>query len=221
MRDRCRAAEDSPGAIASSSRMPIHASATPATAPRAVSSERLGQHLPDDAPAAGAERGAHRQLRLAQRRADQQQVRDVRAGDEEQEDHRAHQRQNRRAGPLRPASCASARAARRSPSPCDNGKVVANLRRDRFDLFLRPRQRRARLQPADRPQAERVAVRVVVAEAIRHPEVRPLLDVGAGRKQQLESRREHADDLRPRAARKALADAPWDRRRSAAASTRG
>jgi hypothetical protein len=87
-----------------------------------------------------------------------------------------------------------------------NLKVVANPGRDRVHLLLRARQRDARLQAPDRAKTVGVPVLVVVAETVRDPDVRLLLDVGARRKQQLEPRRQHPDDLRARTVRNALAD---------------
>ncbi len=55
---------------------------------------RLGQQLPDDAQAAGAKRRANRDLAMADRRAREQQVGDVRARDHQHERHRAHHRQD-------------------------------------------------------------------------------------------------------------------------------
>ena len=166
--------------------------------------ERVGQHLTHGTPASGAERGAHRQLPLARPRANQQQVRDVRAGDQEEKRGRAGQREDRW-----PDLFNQRVVHRLQPRVEARGglqrKVLPNLRRDRFHLFLRTGQRHPWLEPADRPQTERVAVRVVVAQAIRHPAVRTLLDVGAGREHQLQSRREHADDLGTRTAGHALA----------------
>ena len=47
--------------------------------------EAFGQQLPDDAPAAGAEGGAHGHFFLPRERTRQQQVRHIRAGDEQNE----------------------------------------------------------------------------------------------------------------------------------------
>ena len=64
-----------------------HASATPATPPIAREQNALGEQLPDQPAAAGAEREPHRELALPRRGPRQQQVGDVRAGDQQ---HRAH-----------------------------------------------------------------------------------------------------------------------------------
>ena len=67
-----------------------------------------------------------------------------------------------------------------------------------------------------------VAVRRLEVEARGRPHVGHALDVGARRKQQLEARREHADDLRAAVAEiDVRADDCRDRRRSGAARSRG
>ncbi len=54
----------------------------------------LGEQLPDDAAASGAERGANRDLALTHRRARQQQVGDVGARDQQHQADRAHHRED-------------------------------------------------------------------------------------------------------------------------------
>ena len=56
----------------------------------------LGQQLPNDAAAAGADRRADRDLALAARGAHEQQVRDVGAGDQQHKADRAQQDEQRR-----------------------------------------------------------------------------------------------------------------------------
>ena len=63
--------------------------------------QALGEELTDDLPARRAERQAHRDLARAGGAARQQQVGDVGAGDEQQEDDRAHESREHR--PDRPA----------------------------------------------------------------------------------------------------------------------
>ena len=55
--------------------------------------DTFDEELPDDAPPAGAERDADRDLARAVRGAGQQEIRHVRAGDEQDERDRAHQRE--------------------------------------------------------------------------------------------------------------------------------
>ncbi len=58
--------------------------------------EALRQHLANESPRRAAERRADGELALARRGADEQQIGDVRAGDEEDEEHRARERRDRR-----------------------------------------------------------------------------------------------------------------------------
>ena len=121
--------------------------------------ERVGQHLTDDAPAAGSERGAHREFPFTDPRPDQQQVRDVGAGDQQEKNDGARQRENRR-----PDLCDQGVVHRLQPRVEPGGglqrKVLPKLRRDRFHRFLRPCQRHARLQPGigRRPKVLRFAL---------------------------------------------------------------
>ena len=109
---------------------------TPSAVPISGEQHALGEELADQPAAARADRRAHGDFALADRRAREQQARDVGAGDHQQERRGAEQREQRRAGrsrrlrrerhrarassrrwstgsPRRAAS--SARAARRSP----------------------------------------------------------------------------------------------------------
>ena len=65
-----------------------------------------------------------------------------------------------------------------------------------IDLGLRLLDADARLQPADHAEHDVVAVRGFEVDARRRPHVRRALDVDARRQQQLEARREDADDVR-------------------------
>ncbi len=73
--------------------------AAPTADPKRAADQRehdaFGQQLPDDAPAAGAERGPHRQLARAHGRAREQQVGDVGAADEEHESDDAEEQHRR------------------------------------------------------------------------------------------------------------------------------
>ena len=73
--------------------------AAPTAASQRAADERqhdaLGQQLPDDAPPAGAERRAHRQLARADRRAREQQVGDVGAADQQHESDDAEEQHRR------------------------------------------------------------------------------------------------------------------------------
>ena len=117
--------------------------------------ERVGQHLTDDAPTAGAERGAHRQLPFTQRRANQQQVGNVRAGDQQQKHDGAGQRENR--GPdLFDQGLVHRLQPRVEAGGLCSGKSC-RMRRDRLPTCSCARwQRDPGLEPADRPQTVRV-----------------------------------------------------------------
>ena len=76
----------------------------------------LGQQLPDDASAAGAEDRAQRQLALPGDRPRQQQVRDVRAGDQQHEADRRQQHVAARRGTLPVSASRSGTTAMRPAS---------------------------------------------------------------------------------------------------------
>ena len=59
--------------------------------------DALHQQLPDNTPTAGAQRDAHRDLVLAMRRAGEQEVGDVRAGDQQHEGHGALKQEEKQA----------------------------------------------------------------------------------------------------------------------------
>ena len=85
-----------PGFTASSARMPSDAKRQPEHAAHQRQHDALGQQLPHDPAAAGAHRRADRDLPLADGRAHQQQVRDIRARDQQDEGDRAQQHPQRR-----------------------------------------------------------------------------------------------------------------------------
>ncbi len=68
----------------------------PAIAASPDKHQALGEHLPHETRTAAAERGANRQLALARRRTHEQQVRHVRARDQQHERHGTHEREDRR-----------------------------------------------------------------------------------------------------------------------------
>ena len=80
------------GAMATSSADAAREPRPRPTAPPSSRASRLsGQQLPRDPPPAGAERGVDRQLLLPAFRAHEEQIGDVRAGDEQNEADRAEQ----------------------------------------------------------------------------------------------------------------------------------
>ena len=156
------------------------ARATPAAPPIDDEQHALGQQLPDDAPAAGAERQADRHLAAPRRGLRQQQVRDVRARDQQHGAHDAAEQQRR--------PSASAAADWRSPSSSSAPNALqradgrrrleraAAARADEVDATLSSSARacssvRAGLQPADREQPAVVRVlqqvRVLLARDTR------------------------------------------------------
>ena len=160
---------------------------------------RLCQHLPHQPNPPGADRRAHRQLTTATRGAYDEQVRHIRARDEEDERNGAHQRQNRRpdiADQILEHRHGVEIQARRLL----DRKLFAQVGRDAIDERLRLRHGHARFQAADHPERDVVAIRGFEVEARGRPHVRQPFDVRARRKQHLEIRREDADDVRTAAA---------------------
>ena len=93
---RARDRRDSTGLIASSSARPHCATSRPSAPPSTHSTRLSVSSWRIDADAAGAERGANRDLALARRAARQQQVGDVRARDQQHEADRAGEHEQRR-----------------------------------------------------------------------------------------------------------------------------
>ena len=103
--------------------------------------EAFGQQLPHHPQAAGAERGTHGDLALASFGAREQQVRDVRAGDEQEERDRAEQQPDRAAdrsddfvGQRQRRPCRTASARGYSPSsviaramPCSSSAACCTV----------------------------------------------------------------------------------------------
>ena len=156
--------------------------------------DALGDQLANDAPAVAADRRAHRQLALARRGAHQQQVRDVRAGDQQHEHHRAHQRDQ-----LRPHVGDQVVVHRLDAEVRVRGLLDresrAQVGRQAIELRLRLLEAHAGLQLGDDAQEHVVARAGLVVDAVGDHDVGTRIDVGARRKQQLEPRRQHADDV--------------------------
>jgi hypothetical protein len=81
--------------IRTSAPAPKYARKTPSSAPIAGQQQRFGQHLAHQAKPAGAQRHANRHFVPAAGPARQQHVRQVGAGDQQQQAHHGHQRQER------------------------------------------------------------------------------------------------------------------------------
>ena len=162
--------------------------------------QALGQQLADDAPAAGAERGADGDFLLARERAGEEQVGDVGARDEEHEGHRRHEHQERQAhAPDR--LLLQRQHAERQPAVrrIEVWMLAPQPHRQRVELGSRLRDRRARLERRDDvvvlavPDLRRVGgqrqrqhhLRIVDHAERRHDLAR-----------ERERRRQHADDSR-------------------------
>ena len=174
----------------SNRRMPIAAMPRPPRPLMTRQQHAFDQQLPDDAPARGAERDAHRNLARAIGRARQQQVRDVGARDQQHERDRAHQRQEH--GADRSAVLLLVeRLDARLDVLVGVGVLRLELLRDVDQLALRLLARHA-----GREVAERLQRTLSCASASRCPVIvrQRLPDVGVERK--LEAFRHHADDRR-------------------------
>ncbi len=123
---------------------------------------RFAQHVPDDARARCTERGAHRQFPLPRRGADEEEVGQVGARDQQDDDHGAEEHPEHGRGPAadlvvqpghahRGVGAVRVRVLVTQPSP-DRGEIVGRLR-----------VRGARLQPRDHPQE---SLRAVAAPCI-------------------------------------------------------
>jgi hypothetical protein len=145
----------------------------------------LDQELPQDAPAAGPERHAHGQLLLALGAAREQQVRDVRAAEQQQQERRRLPHRHE----VRGAWIAHAAVEREHR----HGPVGVRLRirlplglDQRLHLGVGALQRDAVGQPAHHDQPPAIAaVHHVLVEDERHPE--------PGAHRDAEARRRHAD----------------------------
>ena len=112
--------------------------------------EALGQQLPDDARAPGAEDGAQGELALPRHRARQQQVRDVGARDEQDEPHGAEQHVER--GLHVPRQRVAQRHDRQRPGLVVGRMLLAHPLADRVHLRGGVRQGHASLEAAEPAQ---------------------------------------------------------------------
>ena len=201
--------------------MPNCASSNPARAADCGEHDAFGDELANDAPAVAADGGPHGELAFTRGRADQQQVRDVRARDQQHEHHRAHQRDQ-----LRPHVGDEIVVHRLDPQVhvrrLLDREARSQVGREAIELRLRLIERDAGLQLRDHPQGDVVARSGLEVDAAGNQDVGTRIDVGAGRKQDLESGRQHADDLGAAVAeRDRLCRRSPRCRRSGAARTRG
>ena len=148
--------------------------------------ERLGQQLADDAAAAGADGGAHRDLAGAHAAAGEQQVGDVAARDEEHERHRAEQDEQ----PLTVVADDFRVKGIRDPDPdlVVVGILLRHLLINRLQFRIRLRDRHAAREPPDSGQV----VVVVAGELLRREGDRCPQFRGVGG--DVEGGRHHADD---------------------------
>ena len=146
----------------------------------------LGRRLRDQPSARGAERRAHRQLALTRQRAGEQQVRQVRAADQQ------HRRDGGEQHIQRPPDGGHGVGQHRHDlgiGPLVHARILAReLRRDRRHVRLRPRDRHARFQSRDREIRVRQSVDQLPAiEGERHVDL-----IVARRERELGPH--HADD---------------------------
>ena len=150
--------------------------------------QALGEQLAQQPRTAGAERGANRQLAVARRRARQQQVRDIRARDEQDERDGAEQDEER------PAHFANQFHVQRhepDPDPAVRWILLLQPRRDHVHLRLGGRLPDARLQTSDHGQPERSPRLEQLLELPHRRERHPQLGIG----RMAERGRHHAGDF--------------------------
>ena len=146
------------------------------------------QQLAHQAPAPGAEGGAHRDFARSRRRAREQQVRDVDARDQQHEADRAEQDPERPLIGLRHRVQQRLHADRIAGDP--RGKAAGDVLLDPIEVLLRLRDRHTVAQPGHGADVVRAALVVGVGllrERERHPQL------GVVRK--VESRGHHAGDF--------------------------
>ena len=147
-----------------------HGQHGPGRAPGERQRECLRQHLPEEAPAAGAESASDRDLPAPSRPAGKQQVGHVDAGDEEDERHRSEEKQQGfpRAAGDRFLQGHEHDAPARVLLRIGGGQP----RGDRGEIRLRRGERHARLSPGDdgEPVGASVLERLRVQDE-RHPDV--------------------------------------------------
>ena len=179
----------SAGRAATSARVPQYAIARPDSAAASAEHDRLGQQLPQQPAAARAERGADRQSPVACRGPREQQVRDVRAGDEQHE-------------PTAPRSMSSGVST--SPTISSRSEVVVNVScrwsPERPSAAARPSRRRsssicvarhpALARPMHRENSERRPVAVAALKVSPYSSGAYM----SGRVRQPRARRQHSDD---------------------------
>ena len=158
--------------------------------------QALDEQLPNQARTAAAKRGTHGKLALARRRAHEQQVGDIRAGDQHHEADGPHQRQNHR------LDVGDKVLVHRLQPQVETGglldrKLLAQAGGDHVNFLLRLSESDAITKAADDTLLDVDAGTGSEVDAHRRPDVRRTLNVHARRKQHLEPLLEHADHLDP------------------------
>ena len=131
----------------------------------------LREHLTEQPGADCPHRGADRQLPLPRRPARQQQVRDVRAGDEQDEPHGAEQ-QPQRGLRLLAQEVVLQRLDARRPTFVRRRERFRQATRHHFHVGVGLRQRDARLEPPHHEQPVEIVVDLFRLERERHVEAR-------------------------------------------------
>ena len=158
--------------------------------------QALDEQLLNQARTAAAERGTHGKLAFARRRAHEQQVGHVRAGNQHHEADGTHQCQNHRLYVGDKVLVHRLHAHVETGGLLDR-KLLAQACGDHVDFFLRLSDGDAITEPADDPLGDVDAGTSSEVDAHRRPDVRRTLDVHARREQHLEPRLEYADHVDP------------------------
>ena len=122
---------------------PLQATATPAKTAHRREQQALGDQLTDQAGASGAEGCPHRELARPRDRSREQQVRDVRTGDEQHHRDGAEAAAAAGAGSRPPADASSVRTRElNQPFPCGNSRSIRRAKT--IELGLRAHRRDSR-----------------------------------------------------------------------------
>jgi hypothetical protein len=158
--------------------------------------QALGEELPHEAATAGAEGRADGDLAVAALGAGEQEVRDVRAGDEHEEPHGAGEQEKRR--PPRPDDLVVEPHGERAELHLGGERsLVRQLPRDPPQVVARTRDRGPGHEARDRvvPGGAGVRTELLGLGGARHPQLRRIGRVLAEVGGQCEAARHHAHDL--------------------------
>ena len=179
-----------------SARVPAIASTSPSERAAAREHDAFGQHLRDEPPPAGAERGADRDLLLPRRRPREQQVRQVRAHDQHHHADGAGEHPQRQADPAADLFGAAASRSPRKLLRLRDARAVSCAASVLISACA-PAARDAGLQAADHRH------RVAPAVGFRRQREREVqIEVAAGREDRARSRTTPAARRRRCAARR-------------------